>query len=146
MGALTLIIGLLAWLILALRRGAPGASTALLPPAGNPPQLTHEKALAELTEFAKQSLVQGLYEQRNALLDTQRKAQQALIQLEQRLAALQLPHQERLRAYELRIAELEKELETRGEEVRELTQATLLLVRRKLEEERGLGIRRDQFN
>ena len=91
-------------------------------------------------------MVQGLYEQRNALLDTQRMAQQALVELEQRLAALQLPQQERIRAYERRIAELEKELETRGEEVRELTQATLLLVRRKLEEERGLGHRRDQFN
>ena len=96
--------------------------------------------------FAKQSLVQGLYEQRNALLDTQRKAEQALIELEQRLAALHLPQQERICAYEDRIAELEKELETRDDEVRELTRATLLLVRRKLQEEKGLGRQRDQFN
>jgi len=146
MGALALIIGLLAWLVLALRRGGLGTSTALLPATGNPPTLTHEKALAELTAFAKQSLVQGLYEQRNALLETQKQAQQALIEMEQRLAALHLPQQERIRAYERRIAELEKELETRGEEVRELTQATLLLVRRKLEEEKSPGHRRDQFN
>ena len=146
LGALAVILGLLVWLVLALRRSGLGASTALVPGSGNSPALAHEAALAELTEFAKQSLVQGLYEQRNALLDTQRMAQQALVELEQRLAALQLPQQERIRAYERRIAELEKELETRGEEVRELTQATLLLVRRKLEEERGLGHRRDQFN
>jgi len=146
MGALALIISLLAWLVLALRRGGLRPSAALVPATGNSPPLTHEKALAELTEFAKQSLVQGLYEQRNALLETQKQAQQALIEMEQRLAALHLPQQERIRAYERRIAELEKELETRGEEVRELTQATLLLVRRRLEEERGPGLRRNQFN
>lgn len=146
LGALAFIIALLVWLVLALRRSGLRASAALVPAAGHSPLLTQQAALAELTEFAKQSLVQGLYEQRNALLETQKQAQQALIELEQRLAALQLPQAERIRAYERRIAELEKELETRGEEVRELTQATLLLVRRRLEEERGLGQRRNQFN
>jgi hypothetical protein len=146
MFALALIIALLVWLVLALRRSGLRASTALQPAGGNSPPFTHEAAIAELTAFAKQSLVQGLYEQRNALIETQKQAQQALIELEQRLAALHLPQQERIHAYERRITELEKELETRGEEVRELTQATLLLVRRKLEEEKGLGQRRDQFN
>ncbi len=145
MFALAVIISLLAWLVLALRRSGLRASTALQPAGANSP-VTHEAAIAELTAFAKQSLVQGLYEQRNALIETQKQAQQALVELEQRLAALHLPQQARIRAYEHRIAELEKELESRGEEVRELTQATLLLVRRKLEEERGLGHRRDQFN
>jgi vacuolar-type H+-ATPase subunit I/STV1 len=146
MGALALIIALLAWLVAALRRSGLRASTALVPASGNPPPLTQQAALAELTEFAKRSLVQGLYEQRNALLETQKQAQHALVELEQRLAALHLPQQERIRAYERRIAELEKELDTRGEEVRELTQATLLLVRRRLQEEKGLGRSRDQFN
>lgn len=146
LGALVLILGLLAWLVVALRRSGLVTSKALVPATSGPTPLIQQAALAELTEFAKQSLVQGLYEQRSALLETQKKAQQALIELEERLAALHLPQQERIRAYERRIAELEKELETRGEEVRELTQATLLLVRRKLEEEKGLGIRRDQFN
>lgn len=146
MFALALIIALLVWLVLALRRSGLRASTALQPAGGNSPPFTHEAAIAELTAFAKQSLVQGLYEQRNALIETQKQAQQALVELEQRLAALHLPQQERIRAYERRITELEKELETRGEEVRELTQATLLLVRRKLEEEKVPGRRREQFN
>jgi hypothetical protein len=146
LGALVLIIALLAWLVMALRRGGLGASAALVPANGNSPPIAQQAALAELTAFAKQSLVQGLYEQRNALLETQKQAQQALRELEQRLAALHLPQPERILAYERRIAELEKELETRGEEVRELTQATLLLVRRKLVEERGLDFQRDQFN
>jgi len=146
MGALALIIALLARLVAALRRNGLRASMALVPASGNSSPPTPHAALAELTEFAKRSLVQGLYEQRNALLETQKQAQHALVELEQRLAALHLPQQERIRAYERRIAELEKELDTRGEEVRELTQATLLLVRRRLQEEKGLGRSRDQFN
>jgi hypothetical protein len=56
--------------------------------------------------------------------------------LESRLSELNLPVHERIRAYEKRIAELEKELESRDEEMRELTRATLLLVKQKLEQER----------
>jgi recombinational DNA repair ATPase RecF len=87
-----------------------------------------------------------LYAQRNALLERQQKAQQALAEFESRLAALQLPLQERIRAYEKRIAELEKEVETQGEEMRELTRATLALVRKKLEDEQGLGRAPSRFN
>lgn len=89
-----------------------------------------------MTEFAKSSLVQGLYSQRKLLIETQRRAQQELADLEARLVSLQLPLQGRIRAYEKRIAELERELKTRGEEVRELTRATLLLVKEKLEQEK----------
>ena len=149
-GALTIIIALLFGMLLVLRRSWPIRSEALVglhsaPALEAPPQLpvsTEEwrqralKMSPELTEFAKQALVQGLYTQRNALLETQLKAQQALTELEQRLAELQLPAPDRIRAYEQRIAELEQELENRGEELRELTQATLLLVRQKLEQER----------
>jgi hypothetical protein len=104
--------------------------------AGRQGQILREKLMPELAEFAKQSLVQGLYAQRNALIETQQAAQRALGELESRLAALQLPLPERIRAYERRIAELEKEVETQGAEMRELTRATLVLVRKKLEEER----------
>jgi hypothetical protein len=114
--------------------------------AGQQGQMLREKIMPELTEFAKQSLVQGLYAQRNALLERQQKAQQALAEFESRLAALQLPLQERIRAYEKRIAELEKEVETQGEEMRELTRATLALVRKKLEDEQGLGRAPSRFN
>lgn len=102
-------------------------------------QILDEKVGPELREFAKEALVQGLYHQRNALMETQRRAQDALAELENRLLDLHLPVHERILAYEKRIAELEKELETRGEEMRELTKATLLLVRQKLEQEREIS-------
>jgi len=99
-------------------------------------QILDEKVGPELKQFAKEALVQGLYHQRNALIETQKRAQQALADLENRLAELNLPVHERIRAYEKRITELEKELESRDEEMRELTRATLLLVKQKLEKER----------
>jgi hypothetical protein len=99
-------------------------------------QILDEKVGPELRQFAKEALVQGLYHQRSALIETQKRAQQALADLENRLSELNLPVHERIRAYEKRIAELEKELETRDEEMRELTRATLLLVKQKLEQER----------
>jgi hypothetical protein len=104
--------------------------------AGRQGQILREKLMPEIAEFAKQSLVQGLYAQRNALIETQQVAQQALVELETRLAKLQLSLPERIRAYEKRIGELEKEVESQGEEMRELTRATLVLVRKKLEDER----------
>jgi hypothetical protein len=99
-------------------------------------QILKEKVGPELVDFAKETLVQGLYTQRNALLDTQTKAKQTLTELEARLSELHLPAQERIHAYENRIAELEKQLESRSDEMRELTRATLSLVQEKLEQER----------
>jgi hypothetical protein len=152
-GALTLIVGLLAWLVVMLRRSGIGGSQ-LLPAASAHALLPEsdalanqdlkELALAELTEFAKQSLVQGLYSQRNALLETHQKAQQELAELEARLVSLHLS--DRVQAYEQHIGELEKQLETRSGEVRELTTATLLLLRRKLEEEKQLEHKTSRFN
>jgi len=150
-GTLTAIFVLLAWLVLSLKRREATSSVTL---AGQAPLRLREAetarpsnpdakadadlqslALAELTEFAKQSLVQGLYTQRNALLETQRQAQLEIVQLEARLGALKLP--ERIQAYEKRIAELEKELTTRTGEVRELINTTLVLMRDKLQQEKG---------
>ena len=116
-------------------------------PGGSAPSSTEEikeRAIAELTDFAKQSLVQGLYSQRAALLEAQQKAQQELAELESRLVALHLP--DRIRAYEKRIAELETQLDTRSDELRELTHATLLVLRHKLEEERQSEGRVSRFN
>ena len=159
-GALALIVGLLAWLVLTLKRRGPVTVQVL--PASPEPKLLQanapatgpgggaanqelkERALAELTEFAKQSLVQGLYSQRNALLETQRQAQVELAQLEARLVALQLP--DRIQAYEKRIADLEQELATRSGEVRELISATLLLMRQKLAQEKQLEQKTSRLN
>jgi hypothetical protein len=157
-GALTLIVALLVWLAFLLKRShpnstalavaqpqlasAPGPKPAALEPSTAPDM--KERALAELTEFAKQSLVQGLYSQRNALLETQQKAQRELAELEARLMALKLP--DRILAYEKRIMELERELEDRSGELRELTNTTLSLLRRKVEEERELERATRRFN
>jgi len=165
-GALGVIIVLLAGLMLMLKRQGPASSTALVPassgvtaPAGvgeewqkralnaealaaKQAKILGERVGPELVEFAKETLVQGLYTQRNALIETQRRAQEALVDLEARLGELHLPVAERIEAYEKRIAELEKELETRGDEMRELTRATLLLVREKLEQEKAREQRR----
>jgi uncharacterized protein YfiM (DUF2279 family) len=153
-GALTLIAILLGALVLMLRRSGVGkdkllpAATAHALLAGGAAvpanQELKERALAQLTEFAKESLVQGLYSQRKALMEAQQQAQQELAQLEARLAAAELP--DRVRAYEKRIGELEKELETRSGEVRELTKATLDLLRQRLEEEKQLERKARRFN
>jgi hypothetical protein len=166
-GALIIISILLAWLIVMLLRSGLGTSKALLPApppaarqiglgsetgiapgahlhlltaemlADSQAQALREKMASELTEFAKQSLVQGLYSQRSKLIEAQQKAQQELAELEARLVSLRLPLQERIRAYEARIAELEKQLETRDDEMREMIRATLLLVRERLEREKA---------
>ncbi|MCO5053381.1 MAG: hypothetical protein M9920_13910 [Verrucomicrobiae bacterium] len=150
-GALVLIAALLFWVALLLKRhrvrtpaSTEGTSTTLLPSARVAGTSMQEQALAELTEFAKQSLVQGLYSQRNALLETQHKAQQELAELEARFVALKLP--ERIQAYERRIVELERDLESRTGELRELTKATLSLLRRKVAEERELDRTSPRFN
>lgn len=162
-GALVVITGLLAWMIVMLRRSGLGSSVALLPASGvalpksgllsegdaeariraidstaEPGnEALRQRIASELAEFAKQSLVQGLYSQRSTLVETQKRAQAELAELEARLASLHLPLQERIRAYETRIRDLEKELETRDEEMRNMIHATLLLIRERLEEEKA---------
>jgi hypothetical protein len=161
-GALTALALVLAWLALMFRRSGLGkekivvaqpqiaaaAPVAALPPPPQPAAADQarlkERALEELTEFAKESLVQGLFTQRAALLEANRKAQTELVALEERLATLSVG--ERIRAYEERIENLEQQLATRGSEVKELTSATLKLLRAKLEEERRKATPPARFN
>ena len=161
-GALVALVALLAWLVLLLQRSGLGSARllnagpapALALSAGESAPLTgvaaqsdkelKERALADLTDFAKQSLVQGLYSQRAALLATHQQVQQELAELEIRVVALRLP--ERIQAYEKRITELEGQLETRSDEVRELTLATLHVLRQKLEEEKSKEAKPRSFN
>lgn len=105
--------------------------------ANNQAMLLREQLMPELTEFVKQSLVQGLAAQRDALLTMQQQAMQSLVEMESRLAALQAPMQDRIRAYETRITELEKDISAQGAEMRELTRTILQLMRKKLEEEQS---------
>jgi hypothetical protein len=163
-GALVFIALLLGCLLLMMRRGGMTRSRASLPMAMDPPpqigngsgdtlasaaaravqslspvevQSLRDRLAIDLAEFAKQSLVQGLYAQRGKLMETQQVAQAELAQLEARLTALHLPLQERIRAYECRIGDLEKQLETRDEELRNMIQATLELVRKRMESEKA---------
>jgi hypothetical protein len=148
-GALSALVLVLGWLAFMFRRSGLGSDKLLgassravqvadADSAGELPESVSpelkERALAELTNFAKESLVQGLYSQRQTLLAAQQQAQQELIKLEARLGSLELP--ERIRAYEKRIAELERQLETRHGEMQELTRATLDLLRQRLATER----------
>lgn len=157
-GSLLSLVAMLGCLMMMLRRsglGTPKMLAGSAPqalPAGNGAAVSgaptdeamKERALADLTDFAKQSLVQGLYSQRAALLETHQKAQEELAQLEARVLALRLP--ERIQAYETRIAELEGELTSRGDELRELTLATLQVLRQKLEEEKLKETKPGRFN
>lgn len=160
-GALTLLALVLAWLAFMFRRSGLGseklvgaqpviaqiaAKPALLDRTTAPavPPELKEQALAELTSFAKESLVQGLFTQRAALLEAQKQAQQDLAQLEARLASLDV--HDRILAYETRIADLERQVASRGEEVQGLTKATLQLLRKKLEEEKKRESASPRFN
>ncbi len=114
--------------------------------ANNQALLLRERLMPELAEFVKQSLVQGLAAQRDALLAMQQQAMQNLIEMEARLAALQTPLQDRIRAYESRITELENEIIAQGAEMRELTRTILELMRKKLEEEKAQVTVPETFN
>ena len=93
--------------------------------------------LPHLARWWSQTVLQRLLGQRAQLLDHQHQAEREVGQLEARLIQLQAPLQERLRAYEERIAELERTLATKSEENRELLQAAIASTRRKLEAERA---------
>lgn len=114
--------------------------------ADNQALLLRERLMPELTEFVKQSLVQGLAAQRDALLAMQQQALNSLLEMESRLAALQAPMQDRIRAYETRINELEKEISVQGAEMRELTRTILQLMRKKLDEEQAQAQTQDTFS
>jgi len=98
--------------------------------------LIREQLMPELREFVQHSVVQGLAAQRDTLLSMQQQALQSVLELESRLAELHAPLQERIRAYENRIRELETELGAQNAEVRELTRTMLDMMRQRLGAER----------
>jgi hypothetical protein len=97
------------------------------------PAVAHQ----QVQQMLHDRLVHALLTQRKQMIDVQRQAVADIAELELRLAKLQAPLQARLDAYEQRIAELEKDLVTRGHENAELIHATIALVKEKLESERG---------
>lgn len=93
--------------------------------------------IAQLADLMKIKIVRRLISQRETMLDTQERAAAEMAEIDARLEKIQAPLQDRLRAYERRIAELEKELSARGEENRELLKAKIVLARKQLEMERA---------
>jgi hypothetical protein len=90
-----------------------------------------------LAQALREALVQELAVQRKELLQAQQIATAELAQLSQHLDELKAPMQERLRSYETRIQDLEKELSARSEENRELLKLKIEMVRHQLEIERN---------
>jgi len=96
-----------------------------------------ERLIPHLARMMMDKLVRTLVFQRRDLLETQRKAATQVNQLEERLKRLPPQMQDRLRAYERRIAELEKDLAEKGEENRELILAQIVSVKKELAEEKS---------
>jgi hypothetical protein len=92
---------------------------------------------AHLVEALKDAVVQELASQRRELLAGQQQAAAELTELARRLEAVQTPMLERLRAYEQRIRDLEKELSEQSKENRELLELKIEMTRRQLESERS---------
>ena len=98
----------------------------------------------QLAQALKEALVQELAVQRRELLQAQQIAAAEIAQLTHHLDELRAPIQERLRSYEMRIQELEKELAARNEENRELLKLKIEIMRHQLEVERTRN--RVEFN
>lgn len=88
-----------------------------------------------LAQALKEALVQELAVQRRELLQAQQIAAAEIAQLTHHLDELRAPIQERLRSYEMRIQELEKELAARNEENRELLKLKIDMLRHQLKVE-----------
>ena len=93
--------------------------------------------MKQVNNVLRDELVQGLLTQRKELVEAQQAAASELESLEKRLDEIHAPLQERLQAYENRIAELEKALAAKDEQNRELIKAKIALVRKQLESERA---------
>jgi hypothetical protein len=89
-----------------------------------------------LAQVLKETVIQELATQRRELLKAQEEAAMEIAAIIHRLDSVQAPMQERLRSYETRIQELEKELTLRNEENRELLKLKIEMIRRQLEVER----------
>lgn len=150
----TLLVALLAWL--AFRRRP---ATTMLPAVLGSNHLTdtqtdagdwqqraleaeqkvaraHDAIRSGVMEQLKEKAVSSLVSQRSDMMEAQHAAAAEMAELERRLNELATPLQDRLRAYESRIADLEKALAAKGDENRELIKAKIALMRKQLETER----------
>jgi hypothetical protein len=122
-----------------------GLTRALPPPSVNALLNSMQSRLEpHLVDALKDAVVQELAAQRRELLAAQQIASAELTELAHRLEAVQTPLLERLRAYEQRISELEKELGEQSKENRELLKLKIDLLRDQIETERSAS--RVNFN
>lgn len=149
-GALALVVVILAVAIWQLARRKQSVSLLPVPVGGQAAEQWQERALlaeqqteklqsvarAGLLAHLSQWLTRRLISQRRLLLDTQNKAIAEMAELDARLEKVHAPLQDRLEAYERRIAELEKELAARGDENRELLKAKIEMIRKQLQAQR----------
>lgn len=99
----------------------------------------HAAIQAGMLGWMREKLFQSLFRQRADLLSAQHKAELEMGEWEQRLESLQTPLQDRIRAYEKRIEDLERELAAKGQTNRELLGARIAVTRQHLHQERERG-------
>lgn len=115
-----------------------GKTQPLPPPSVNALLNSVQSSLApHLVEALKDAVVQELAAQRRDLLAVQQTAAAELTALIGRLESVQTPLLERLRAYESRIGELEKDLADQSKENRELLKLKIDLLKEQVETERA---------
>jgi hypothetical protein len=110
--------------------------TQPLPPASVNALLNSASLAPQLVDALKDAVVQELASQRRELLAVQQAAAAELTELAKRLESVQTPLLERLRAYEQRISELEKELGEQSKENRELLKLKINLLKEQVETEK----------
>jgi hypothetical protein len=135
-GAIVLALLVLALGLVAIyqRSQAPGLDVVLRQrgPAGAVGTTVREGTMAHLARMMMDRFVMRLLSDRRESHLVQHQAAQDLAEMEQRLEQLRAPLQDRMRAYERRIADLEQDLARKGQENRELIRAKIALTHERL--------------
>ena len=120
---------------------ALGAKTQPLPPAAVNALINSIQSTVapHLVHALRDAIVQELAAQRRDLLAAQQAATTELTGLAKRLESTQAPLVERLRAYEERVTELEKELLEQSRENRELLKVKIETLKGQIEAERSVN-------
>ncbi len=140
-GALCAAILIVARQLAGRRRIVTGPATLMPVLASNPevsappplPSALQTELAPQVLQVVRQAFVQELAGQRHDLLSAQQAAAAEVIELVQRMDALQVAMQERLRTYESHIQQLEAELTARKEENRQLIRLKIQLIRQQVQ-------------
>jgi hypothetical protein len=130
-----------AWQYLKQRKRRTTTNTALVAQAPLPfPDAAKELLAPHVAQAVREAIQRELALQRRELLLAQQDATNEIAALVQRLDELQVPMQERLHTYEVRIQTLEKEIALRDEENRELLKLKIEMMSRQLKAERAASL------